>query len=139
MIFAGMTRLSSECIGLGLRFFSSAARVFFLVVFVVRINDPLNQWVAYYVTVIKAGDADAFDAVEHFQTVFQARIHTSRQVDLGDVAGDHSVFYGAPGEFLELRHHATSRDAFALGALRAARFAASAEAGLYDMGDVLGL
>ena len=58
---------------------------------------------------------------------------------LGDVAGDHSVFYGAPGEFLELRHHATSRDAFALGALRAARFAASAEAGLYDMGDVLGL
>ena len=58
---------------------------------------------------------------------------------LGDVAGDHSVFFGAPGEFLELRHHATSRDAFALGALRAARFAAAAEPGLYDMGDVLGL
>ena len=58
---------------------------------------------------------------------------------LGDVAGDHSVFYGASGEYLELRHHATSRDAFALGALRAARFAADAEPGLYDMGDVLGL
>ena len=58
---------------------------------------------------------------------------------LGDVAGDHSVFYGAAGEYLELRHHATSRDAFALGALRAARFAAAAEPGLYDMGDVLGL
>lgn len=58
---------------------------------------------------------------------------------LGDVAGDHSVFYGAPGEYLELRHHATSRDAFALGALRAARFAGTADAGLYDMGDVLGL
>lgn len=58
---------------------------------------------------------------------------------LGDVAGDHSVFYGAPGEFLELRHHATSRDAFALGALRAARYAVAAEPGLYDMGDVLGL
>lgn len=58
---------------------------------------------------------------------------------LGDVAGDHSVFYGAPGEFLELRHHATSRDAFAIGALRAARFAATAKPGLYDMGDVLGL
>ena len=59
--------------------------------FVVRINDPLNQWVAYYVTVIKAGDADAFDAVEHFKTVFKARIHTSRQVDLGNVAGNHGL------------------------------------------------
>ncbi|MEE2659780.1 MAG: 4-hydroxy-tetrahydrodipicolinate reductase [Candidatus Latescibacterota bacterium] len=58
---------------------------------------------------------------------------------LGDVAGDHSVLYGAPGEYLELRHHATSRDAFASGALRAARFAVTADAGLYDMGDVLGL
>lgn len=58
---------------------------------------------------------------------------------LGDVAGNHSVFYGAPGEYLELRHTATSRDAFALGALRAARFAAAADPGFYDMGDVLGL
>ena len=58
---------------------------------------------------------------------------------LGDLPGDHSVFYGAPGECLELRHHATSRDAFALGALRAVRFAARAEPGLYDMGDVLNL
>ena len=58
---------------------------------------------------------------------------------LGDLAGDHSVFYGSSGEYLELRHHATSRDAFALGALRAARFAAAAGPGLYDMGDVLGL
>ena len=58
---------------------------------------------------------------------------------LGDLAGDHSVFYGAPGEYLELRHHATSRDAFASGALRAARYAATAQPGLYDMGDVLGL
>ena len=58
---------------------------------------------------------------------------------LGDVAGDHSVFFGAPGEFLELRHHATSRDAFALGALRAVHFAAGAQPGLYSMFDVLGL
>ncbi|MFP6642162.1 MAG: 4-hydroxy-tetrahydrodipicolinate reductase [Candidatus Latescibacterota bacterium] len=58
---------------------------------------------------------------------------------LGDLAGDHSVFYGAPGEVLELRHHASSRDAFALGALRAVRFAVRAKPGLYDMGHVLGL
>jgi 4-hydroxy-tetrahydrodipicolinate reductase len=58
---------------------------------------------------------------------------------LGDVAGDHSVFFGASGEFLELRHHATSRDSFALGALRAVHFAARAQAGFYSMFDVLGL
>ncbi|MEE2627024.1 MAG: 4-hydroxy-tetrahydrodipicolinate reductase [Candidatus Latescibacterota bacterium] len=57
----------------------------------------------------------------------------------GDIAGVHKVFYGAPGEYIELGHTATSRDAFALGALRAARFVAGAEARLYSMGDVLGI
>ena len=57
----------------------------------------------------------------------------------GDIAGEHSVLYAAPGEYIELKHLATSRDSFALGALRAARFAATAEPGLYSMGDVLGL
>ena len=63
-------------------------------------------------------------------------IHAIR---LGDLAGDHTVLYGSAGEYLELRHHATSRDAFVRGALRAVRFAAAAEPSLYDMGDVLGL
>lgn len=57
----------------------------------------------------------------------------------GDIAGDHTVMFGTPGECLELRHHATSRDAFARGALRAVRFAAQAQPGFYDMGDVLGI
>lgn len=57
----------------------------------------------------------------------------------GDLAGDHTVLFGAAGECLELRHRATSRDAFAVGALRAVRFAAQADPGLYDMGDVLGI
>ena len=57
----------------------------------------------------------------------------------GDLAGEHSVLYAAPGECLELRHRATSRDSFALGALRAVRFAAQAAPGMYSMGDVLGL
>ena len=57
----------------------------------------------------------------------------------GDLAGEHRVLYAAPGEYIELKHHATRRDSFALGALRAVRFAAGAEPGLYSMGDVLGL
>jgi 4-hydroxy-tetrahydrodipicolinate reductase len=60
-------------------------------------------------------------------------------VRAGDLVGDHRVLFGAAGECLELQHRATSRDAFALGALRAVRFVARAKPGLYDMGDVLGI
>lgn len=57
----------------------------------------------------------------------------------GDVVGEHTVSFGALGERLELTHRAQSRDNFARGALRAARFIASARPGLYSMQDVLGL
>src|SRR5204862_2021520 len=57
----------------------------------------------------------------------------------GDVVGEHTVSFGALGERLELTHRAHSRDTFARGALRAARFIATAPAGLYSMQDVLGL
>ena len=57
----------------------------------------------------------------------------------GDVVGDHTVIYATGGERLELTHKASSRDTFAKGALRAARFLANAKPGLYDMQDVLGL
>jgi 4-hydroxy-tetrahydrodipicolinate reductase len=57
----------------------------------------------------------------------------------GDVVGEHTVSFGALGERLELTHRAHSRDTFARGALRAARFIAGAQPGLYSMQDVLGL
>jgi 4-hydroxy-tetrahydrodipicolinate reductase len=57
----------------------------------------------------------------------------------GDVVGDHTVIFAAAGERLELTHKASSRDTFALGALRAAQWVAGKEPGLYDMQDVLGL
>ncbi len=57
----------------------------------------------------------------------------------GDVVGEHTVSFGALGERLELTHRAQSRDNFARGALRAARFIATAGPGLYSMQDVLGL
>ena len=57
----------------------------------------------------------------------------------GDVVGDHTVIFAAAGERLELTHKASSRDTFALGALRAAQWVADKEPGLYDMQDVLGL
>lgn len=60
----------------------------------------------------------------------------------GDVVGDHTVMLAAPGDRLELIHRASSREAFARGALRAALWARDAKRnapGLYDMQDVLGL
>ncbi len=61
----------------------------------------------------------------------------------GDVVGEHTVIYAADGERIELTHRATSRQTFAGGALRAARFVAmrgaAGEPGLYDMADVLDL
>jgi 4-hydroxy-tetrahydrodipicolinate reductase len=57
----------------------------------------------------------------------------------GDVVGEHTVYFCGEGERLELTHRATSRDQFARGAVRAARWIAGRPAGLYDMADVLGL
>jgi 4-hydroxy-tetrahydrodipicolinate reductase len=53
--------------------------------------------------------------------------------------GEHTVTFGNLGERLELTHRAHSRDTFARGAIRAARFIAGAPPGLYSMQDVLGL
>jgi 4-hydroxy-tetrahydrodipicolinate reductase len=57
----------------------------------------------------------------------------------GDVVGEHTVFFAGLGERIEIAHRATSREQFARGALRAARWVVGRPAGLYDMQDVLGL
>ncbi|SRR6266540_2816367 len=63
-------------------------------------------------------------------------IHSMRG---GDVVGEHTVTFAALGERLELTHRSHSRDTFARGALRAARFIAQAAPGLYSMQDILKL
>jgi 4-hydroxy-tetrahydrodipicolinate reductase len=56
----------------------------------------------------------------------------------GDVIGDHTVMLLGQGERLELTHRATSRDLFAHGALRAARYLMGRPAGRYTIKDLLG-
>ena len=56
----------------------------------------------------------------------------------GDIVGEHSVIYAGAGERIEITHRAQSRDNFAQGALRAARFLRTQQSGLFDMQDVLG-
>jgi 4-hydroxy-tetrahydrodipicolinate reductase len=55
----------------------------------------------------------------------------------GDVVGIHSVLFAGPGEVIELKHEAFSRDIYASGALHAALWAQNQPAGLYSMQDVL--
>lgn len=57
----------------------------------------------------------------------------------GDIVGEHNVMFGAVGERLEFIHRAHSRDNFAKGAIRAAKWIILQRDGLYDMQDVLGL
>ena len=57
----------------------------------------------------------------------------------GDVVGDHTVIFASAGERVELTHKASSRETFAVGALRAAKWIVGKAPGLYSMEDVLGL
>lgn len=57
----------------------------------------------------------------------------------GDIVGEHTVFFIGMGERIELTHRALTRDMFARGAVRAAKWVVGKKPGLYDMQDVLGL
>jgi len=60
-------------------------------------------------------------------------------VRAGDIVGDHTVLFAADGERVEITHKASSRMAFARGAVRAAIWLDDKESGFFDMQDVLGL
>ena len=57
----------------------------------------------------------------------------------GDVVGDHTVSFLGDGERIELTHKASSREAFAQGALLAGKFVVRQKHGLYSMMQVLGI
>ena len=62
----------------------------------------------------------------------------TQSIRAGDIVGDHMVIFTGPGERLEMIHRAASRETFAAGALRAARWIIDQPAGLYSMENVLG-
>jgi 4-hydroxy-tetrahydrodipicolinate reductase len=57
----------------------------------------------------------------------------------GDIVGEHTVIFAGAGERVEITVRSHSRQTYAAGALRAARWLGGRAAGLYDMFDVLGL
>jgi 4-hydroxy-tetrahydrodipicolinate reductase len=57
----------------------------------------------------------------------------------GDIVGDHTVLFAGTGERIEISHKSSSRATYAQGSLRAVRFLAGKQNGMFDMFDVLGL
>ncbi len=55
----------------------------------------------------------------------------------GDIVGDHTVYFCGSGERIEISHRSSSRTTYAQGSLRAVRYLARKEFGLFDMQDVL--
>ena len=64
---------------------------------------------------------------------------STHSIRAGDIVGEHTVIFAGAGERLELTHRASSRESFAVGALRAARWVIEQPPGLYNMENVLGL
>lgn len=55
----------------------------------------------------------------------------------GTIAGDHEVIFAGDKEVITISHRAESREIFAHGAIRAARFLLNQRPGLYDMKNII--
>jgi len=81
-----------------------------------------------------SGTAKKFGQVLAEATNKEIPIHAIR---LGDIVGDHTIIFCGNSERIEIKHQAHTRDLFALGALKAAKWVFGKPAGLYSMQDVL--
>ena len=66
----------------------------------------------------------------------QIGIHSIRG---GNIVGEHEVIFAGHDEVITLSHQATSKEVFAVGALKAALFMNGKQNGLYDMNNVITL
>ncbi len=81
-----------------------------------------------------SGTAKKFGQILADATKKEIPIHAIR---LGDIVGDHTIIFCGNSERIEIKHQAHSRDLFALGALKAAKWVFGKPPGLYSMQDVL--
>ncbi|MEM6505290.1 MAG: 4-hydroxy-tetrahydrodipicolinate reductase [Planctomycetota bacterium] len=82
---------------------------------------------------------DALVFARHGDAPRQPNDITVQTLRIGDDPGQHTAYFAGIGERLEIKHISTSRDSYALGALRAAKWLANQKPGRYDMSDVLGI
>ena len=55
----------------------------------------------------------------------------------GTIVGDHEIIFAGTDEVIELKHSASSKEVFAVGAIKAAKFMCSKPAGMYNMNDLI--
>ncbi len=55
----------------------------------------------------------------------------------GSIVGEHEVIFAGLDEFIEIKHFATSKEVFAIGAVKAAEFLTNKGPGLYNMKDLI--
>ena len=55
----------------------------------------------------------------------------------GTIVGDHEVIFAGTDEVIELKHSAHSKEVFAVGAIKAAKFMSDKPAGMYSMNDLI--
>ena len=55
----------------------------------------------------------------------------------GTIVGEHEVLFAGTDEVIELKHSAHSKEVFAVGAIKAAKFITSKPAGMYNMNDLI--
>lgn len=91
---------------------------------------------AEVISAVRGGKEFVYGRKGHSPRKDEIGIHAVRG---GDIVGDHLVLFAGDGERIELKHQAHSRQAFAGGAIRAARWVVNAKPGIYGMNEVLGL
>jgi 4-hydroxy-tetrahydrodipicolinate reductase len=122
--------------------FSIGVNVFFQLVKKASEGLPSAQYAAELIEAhhkhkIDAPSGTAVKAIDIIKAVDRTRRIGSYSIRAGDIVGDHSALFIGDGERLEIRHQAHSRQAFASGAILAARFIVKQPPGLYSMDDLM--
>lgn len=55
----------------------------------------------------------------------------------GTIVGDHEIIFAGNDEVIELSHHAASKEVFAVGAIKAAKYMKGKSVGMYNMNDLI--
>ncbi len=55
----------------------------------------------------------------------------------GTIVGEHDVIFAGNDEVIEIRHTAASKEIFAVGSIKAAKFLKDKNPGMYDMNDII--
>ena len=97
-------------------------------------------------TALAIADAIAEDMTDEAEYVYDRHISRKKRkkseigihaVRGGTIVGEHTVLFAGTDEVIEIKHSAASKEIFAVGALKAAKFMKGKEAGMYCMNDLI--